>query len=946
MMMTASLPSQSTLGGPREAHGNSSGFMDLGENVEVGQESWSPIRNPEIEEPVLRAEESKLLGSATEITYKPTMEFKTSYWQPTLAKAEQDVDSSSADMSGCAPEVNNEQEKESVELGPSPGKIGQTDLRANRKPVPNDTSPPNLYQTRKAYISRSVSLTEKELKEALSISDNNDTQLSPVQSGCSKGALLFHRRRQRLKSLEQHISPRSVQTQGSQELLVNKVQHGVRSLETEAIEHQVGSGYSTIENNMEDASSEVGYARESGNMWSDDIKEVEFPPIDKRAPSPSASEEDHQEPLSAYLKEKLVLPTTNGLNMQNNHQTEPDVKREQNGMPAKQYCEVHLTLAKPKNIMNRTAKPFGAGSSAKINLTTSDKSPVIDLPPPPTYDETLSSPPPVTRIRSPPAYSALYPTQSEHITPVQQVVSHGESRLTPQPKTGILESMGAKRGPRKSMFTFIEKPKMAPNPDLLNMVQTADERRKQKEQGEVPSEEEPFALGAEASNFQNNKSTREEDNVDKDIDKVPEWVTCLKTSGINAKPPPAPAQGLTEAKGKGAELFARRQARMEKFAVESPSHQNSLRSPSPTMSLPPSWKFASNAQAPPTPSFNYQAKNYQRSPKPPLVTSVNNTSSESEQSKKELEISKRQPYQLQSSLFIFSPTKDPVSSLPKAAPPPKPMVLETHRYTRQSSCPTSPLVPSPTAYSPAYFQSIRSPSATQSPSPVSDHPMGYGRRTPTSQVSPVPFSNAGVISPRTKSVIQAPRPSFSARNAGLESQKSREFVPTFSNQRALQHQGSLDGWGNSTVSYLPGYAEESGIQSPPPPRSMSPAWSDRSPSPFRVENDLKAGKQMKALIARNIINAAKRKSGSPWGQTSPQSPIYNSGTWSPRMGNGMPLPETPRGRRSPTGSDISLESEDSGAKSPGFRNYPLSPRGWYGSLRVKRGSLPNNPSYS
>lgn len=129
---------------------------------------------------------------------------------------------------------------------------------------------------------------------------------------------------------------------------------------------------------------------------------------------------------------------------------------------------------------------------------------------------------------------------------------------------------------------------------------------------------------------------------------------------------------------------------------------------------------------------------------------------------------------------------------------------------------------------------------------------------------------------------------------------------------------------------------------------MSPAWSDRSPSPspVRMENDLRVGNQMKALIARNIINAAKRKNASPWGVTSPQSPLHITSPWSLTVGNGSSLPATPRARRSPTGSDISMESEDSGAKSPGFRSIPFSPKGWYGSMRGKRDSLPSSSPFA
>ena len=60
-----------------------------------------------------------------------------------------------------------------------------------------------------------------------------------------------------------------------------------------------------------------------------------------------------------------------------------------------------------------------------------------------------------------------------------------------------------------------------------------------------------------------------------------------------------------------------------------------------------------------------------------------------------------------------------------------------------------------------------------------------------------------------------------------------------------------------------------------------------------------------------------------------------------------PLPAPPRPfpyRRSPTDSDVSLDSEDSGAKSPGILGYNICPRGWNGSLRLKRGNLPTEAS--
>ncbi|KAM8973011.1 synaptopodin [Pelodytes ibericus] len=955
MMPNSSLSSQTSLGHPM-LRGLSCSFMESEKKAKIAPEPWITSFDMQKESSLLKEEEGKAIGNPQDHQCEQDADIVKAHW--TLVEEEPThggVDLTSDDkIPNGEGERSVETVKKPVQSGPLSEKMEDDDHVFDLEQVSNSRVASSFYQSQKSsYLLRSFSLTEKELKEAQSIGDNNAAQLSPTQGSCSRGVLLFHRRRQRINTLEQQKLTKSTQGPGPQQAnspeKTQTPQHGLKLLRTKKTEYQFGSEPSVSVTSMEETSSDAGYEGETENKWGLDQKGSEFPPIDKRAPSPGASEEDLQAPLSAHLKETLVLSTSNGLITSTDQESEPTNNNEQkvtqNGTQNKQYCEVHITLSKPKSVANRTARPFGNQASAKKMTSSSEKSPVIELPPPPTYAETLSSPPPVTRIISPPAYSALYPTDSQHIKPVTPVTCHGEARLTPQPKSGILEEMGARRGPRKSMFTFVEKPKMTPNPDLLSMVQTADDRRKSKDQVDIPTEEESFALGAEASNFQSNKTIRSADNAGAN-DKASDWTSCLKSPGVKAKPPPVPVQTLTEAKGKGAELFARRQSRMERFVVESPSHYDSVRSPSPTMSLPPSWTYASNAQSSPT-HLGRQVRINQRSPKPFSAPPPTNTVSESVQSQKELEISKRQPYQLQSSLFILSPTKDPLSSLPKGAPPPKPMVMQSPRYTRQSSCPTSPVIPSPTMYSPSYFNSLRSPSATLSPSPT-----GFGRRTPTSQVSPVspvPFSNAGVAPSRTRTGIQAPRPSFSAKNAGLESQRSRDNVSASPTQRALQHRGSLDGWGNSSLSFRPVSEEGSGIQSPPPFRSMSPAWSDRSPSPFKVENDLKSGNQMKALIARNIINAAKRKSTSPWGLTSPQSPMSptpSGGIWSPTNSNGNPLLETSRARRSPTGSDISMESEDSGAKSPGFRSYPFSPRGWYGSMRHKRDSLPTSQSFT
>ncbi|XP_067588387.1 synaptopodin isoform X2 [Pseudorca crassidens] len=678
--------------------------------------------------------------------------------------------------------------------------------------------------------------------------------------------------------------------------------------------------------------------------------------------------------------------------------------------PTKLYSEVHLTLAKPPSVVNRTARPFGIqapGGTSQMERSpmverrhlgekgpaprppsmadrsprpqrhimshspmlerrpVAQRSPALErrplgnFTPPPTYAETLSTAPLTSRVRSPPSYSALYPSSDPK-------PSHLKGQAVPASKTGILEESMARRGSRKSMFTFVEKPKVTPNPDLLDLVQTADEKRRQRDQGEMGVEEEPFALGAEASNFQQEPAPRDRASPAGTEEIVPEWASCLKSPRIQAKPKPKPNQNLSEASGKGAELYARRQSRMEKYVIESSGHAERARCPSPTMSLPSCWKYPTHAPG----GFRVASRSPARTPPASLYHGYL-----PENGVLRPEPSRQPPCQLRPSLFVLSPIKEPAKSSPTAASPAKPSSLDLAPSLPKAALPPSPALPRPSRSSPG--QDGLQPTAL---SP-----------TYSSDVSPVSPSRAW--SPRAK---QAPRPSFSTRNAGIEAQDRRESLPTSPpwTPGASRPPSSLDGW-VSPGPWEPGRG--SSLSSPPPlppppppppPPPMSPSWSERSVSPLRHETEARPpSRQLQALLARNIINAARRKSASPRpagaeslrpfsppralppppppprmrsplpsrpGQAAdpgttfapiPRSPLPAGP--SPCASPRSPLPARPRPfpyRRSPTDSDVSLDSEDSGAKSPGILGYNICPRGWNGSLRLKRGNLPTEAS--
>ncbi|XP_010577511.1 PREDICTED: synaptopodin [Haliaeetus leucocephalus] len=893
-------------------------------------------------------------------------------------------------------------------------------------------------EPRKAGLSRSASLSEKELKEAKARSRRIAAQLTTAPSPSSKGVLLFNRRKQRVdglagaghggglpltpaprprqaameegegqgtkpepdqpgtlgEGLQANTSPcRETPAEAQQVPLSIYLKENMASAATNGVQEGMASRMESRAGGLGVAGAPAGLSTTAALALPQSPKEGKNGEVPGEVPSkvPSAP-----------------VGTATG--------TASPASQRQNGVQGRQYYEVHLTLAKPKPVKNRTARPFGTQSSPASGQPA-DGPPATELPPPPTYAETLSSPPPLTRVRSPPAYSALYPPREQKMLPGPPL-SCGASGPNPLPKTGILEESAARRGGKKSMFTFVEKPKLGPNPDLLDLVQSADSRKKQKEQGEPGAEDEPFALGAEASNFVPNSMARGGQHL-LPADDAPAWSSCLKSPTIKPKPKPQPTHNLSEARGKGAELFARRQSRMEKFIIEAPSQPELLRSPSPTMSLPPSWRYDANACLSPMVS-RHPSKSPSRPSKTPPASLYGGNLMENEVSQKELEISKHQPYQLQSSLFILSPSKGPARSMPREMPPPRPSLPDAYPYSQQTSCPTSPLPPSPVWHPPAVpgagqTTSSPLPGATGALPLTHDSRAGPGAPNEVLLASP-----CRLLPPRAKGGFQAPRPSYSTRNAGIEPQERRPSLPASPTwtPRPVRRPGSLDGWAS------PASVPE--LDEGPP---TSPPWSERSLSPLRQDADPRASRQMQARLARNIINAARRKSSSPKavgpegsrpftpipagppslpqsprpessrapalqaagsvpGSLGSPSPTHKSPLRSPRADGpqfcaspGMPRASWAEGRRlllspsvsscpipglspspksplpspvvggrssakrctsrSPTDSDVSLDSEDSGAKSPGIHSFNLCPRGWTSSLRLKQGGLPS-----
>lgn len=671
-------------------------------------------------------------------------------------------------------------------------------------------------------LTRSASLSEKELKDARVRSHLIASQLTVPSNSNSRGVQLFNRRKQRVSAFtlessggrSQEDKEQSVKTDPS----TNKPTCAERNSEENDRNLNLKNGSTKILSPSPLRVPAVGDIMEepNKNYHTEDLKdgiilERHFLPV---------KEEQEEEIQESKVEDEVFIETKRDPVMMGNVEREAKIIGGQTE-PAPftvtlNGCHSTSTSDRVSTIVNRTARPFFSPPPVQSPEATS---PTMGIPPPPSYDTpplpaftapqpvTFSPPPPPPSYPTPPlpaftnqppqAYYTspppMSPVKSPTSPPPSQIPASSISRYPPMPhygpptapkpstsgpepmserktvspiKTGVLEDGTTRRAARKSMFTFKEKPVVAPNPELLSLVQGVDEKKKHQHRSvpEPTSEEELMALGAEASNFLAKEEARVEEA------KAPEWTSCLKSSRTKPRAEHRPEQNLTNVSGKGAELFAKRQSRMEKYVIEK-QDANKMRAPSPTMSLPPSWVYPSNmpgrvkaivkntdisAQLSHNPKTQQVAKPKQR-PKAPVPEPAPEPL-ENGCSKIEMDLSRHQPYQIDPSLFTFSPVQEPLKYLPKRAP------QKNQKFgkplSRHASLPSNP----PTHYRPQCM------SPQQMPSPRG----GAEREETPVLVQPRISSAMAVLSPERESsprcAIQAPRPTFCAKKAGLEAQ--------------------------------------------------------------------------------------------------------------------------------------------------------------------------------
>ncbi|XP_017294411.1 synaptopodin 2-like protein [Kryptolebias marmoratus] len=307
----------------------------------------------------------------------------------------------------------------------------------------------------------------------------------------------------------------------------------------------------------------------------------------------------------------------------------------------------------------------------------------------------FSTPPSNQPCVSPPAHSyndMTATSASPAQAPGNDSLATREQRISvPAARTGILNDARC-RSNKKPMFTALKSKDVSPNPDLLSMVQNMDDHfgKNSCVETAAPSgeaghesgpEEDWLRLGAEACNF-------------------------MQAQRGPRPPPVAPkpqAPQVLQLAGKGGQLFARRQNRMDRYVVErspsvaaAPYSPAQTREPSPTPSLPATWKYSSSIRAPPPINYNplLSPSCPPKAQKKPEVKKSGTTRSKGQKGGiKPVDIMNHQPYQLHSSLFSYGggvPQDTSNHSQQRGGPQKTARVYEVKRFSTPPPTATGP----------------------------------------------------------------------------------------------------------------------------------------------------------------------------------------------------------------------------------------------------------------
>uniref|UniRef100_A0AAY5K071 Synaptopodin 2b n=1 Tax=Esox lucius TaxID=8010 RepID=A0AAY5K071_ESOLU len=284
-------------------------------------------------------------------------------------------------------------------------------------------------------------------------------------------------------------------------------------------------------------------------------------------------------------------------------------------------------------------------------------------------------------------------------------------------------------------------------------------------------------------------------------------------------------------KGRGAELFAKRQTRMEKFVVDAETVQaNKAKSSSPTVSLPGTWRYSPNVRAPPPLSYNPLHAHFYppTAAKQPPSTSPKPKPKTKAQAKvplpkhlDSLDVMKHHPYQLDSSLFTYNEATEAEACSPQ---PKRSPILTPELYPPSSPRPAPIVNPKPAPVTTPY-STHDLPSANQQTKP---------------------------IAPAKGTIPMAPRPKFSAKKQeGLGRSFSLSLHRPKPSQLSMSHV--------TTPVFQPSLGRQTSWQEKAVLKPPSP-WEAASRSPLGLVDDAFRFQNVSQSIATNVNAAANRRS--------------------------------------------------------------------------------------
>ncbi|XP_033871235.3 synaptopodin-2 isoform X2 [Acipenser ruthenus] len=771
-----------------------------------------------------------------------------------------------------------------------------------------DHSKPNKHRARHSRLRRSESLSEKQVKEAKSKCKRIALLLTAAPNSSNKGVLMFKKHQQRAKkyTLVSYGTGESEPEEGEEgydkAIEVTLLATSESELDEDFFTDTNGrarivtfdwdTGLLEIEKKLNDEEEMQRLPETKGKgalMFAkrrqmvdqitaeqEEMRRMGIPVEDHRDADTQQSSEvtqstSYQMQESSYSQSSIQTKSDMSqgyidvnqqmkLQQQQLNHGHPPGGPNVNGVSGRSEMVHHssayqTTEYQKSNVINRTARPFTGVQNrvpAPFSPTRSVTSPVSDHPAP--HYSSLSS-------QTENKYKVVIPpvpvnTHSHVWSPTgsgEQIASRDERISVPAIRSGILQET-RKRNTTKPMFTFIEPPKVSPNPELLFLLNKGDKRAPLAGFESGP-EEDYLSLGAEACNFQQSSTVKQKTpppvapkpsinpasppwspqpdvsnqapsfpiqnavpapapapapaSASASIQVLPPqqpvnmWSqpqTTVKTvvaphtpqsvplaHSYSSKTPPttlvgnvAPTGGVGQAyempalKGRGAELFAKRQSRMEKFVVDSSTVQaNKPRSQSPTPSLPCSWKYSPNIRAPPPLSYNpihspaYPPGAIKNQPQSGPTGKTKTKGKKPTKVLHALDVMKHQPYQLNSSLFTYGPPTDAKAPLPKAAPASskQPIMYEP-----------LPPVKSAGQMNAAYSAPHQQPQVCRGPSyglsPLSPAVQDGSFQLPANAYATpsYPLYTKQESSSLGAAMLRAPRPKFSAKKSGVAAQ--------------------------------------------------------------------------------------------------------------------------------------------------------------------------------